>query len=488
MYLSKSNLALRQGARSASSNVEVLSAQSLEHSTWLSMLPLELQIMIMSQLDRDDLESLIETLDVDLYGVCQYVVDNPRTVVRERPHQLRTVCIEELDDRQNRRMINIVDIVSIKDLDIDATIRRLSKSINIITVSNFDEYPNGFLDKDSVYRGKLEALIESVNYSKSRIVIEDARNVVLRNMDLRRCIVSTKKVLRLYLDQCDIDANLMGSQGAKYIMLKGISDDYLEAIDLTGEASASIVISGLELALTNKLIRVNSLSVSGLTRVEKVTFEGNALDLIFDLRDHGQLSDLIAPYMSQLVLSLTSTPILTIRNLFAPNLKDVSIWGDMRRRGNKITDYAFLENVEQLSLYLLFEPLYDAKLCCLKTLEFSIFDKDKKLKDVVNDLPELRTLKMTIGGNIKRLPVFVSADSLETISIRYLRKPEDLEVAKISPIFRYPKLRSFSFKASTSLSPLIVHGVFSLRIVGVVRELAISETRGRNVHIECNME
>jgi hypothetical protein len=443
----------------------------------------------MSQLDRDDLESLIETLDVNVYGACQYVVDNPCRAVRERLHQLRTVCIEELDDPQNRRMVNIVDIVSIRDLDIDATIRRLSKSINIITVSNFDEYPDGFLDKDGVYRGKLEALIESVNYSKSRIVLEDARKVVLRNMDLRPCIVSTKKVLRLYLNHCDIDAHLLGSQGAKYVMLKDISDHYLEEIDLTGEASASIVICGSELlTLANKLIRVKSLCIRGLTRVEKVTFEGNVLTLIFRLQGDGQLSDLIAPYMSRLVLSLTSTPILTIRNLFAPNLKDVSIWGDMRRCGNKITDYAFLENVEQLSLYLLFEPLYDAKLCCLKTLELSIFDKDKKLNDILNDLPELKTLKMTIGGNIQRLPVFVSAHNLETISIRYLRKPEDLEVTKISPIFHYPKLTSFSFKASTSLSPLIVHGVFSLRIVGVVRELAISETRGRGVHIECDME
>jgi hypothetical protein len=108
-------------------------------------------------------------------------------------------------------------------------------------------------------------------------------------------------------------------------MLNRICDHYF---DLTGQASASVIISGSQLTLTNKLIRIKSLSIAGLTTVKKVTFEGNELALLFRQQGHGEFSDLIAPYMSKLALSLPNSPIFRNFDGFMCSIKGVRkrIW------------------------------------------------------------------------------------------------------------------------------------------------------------------
>jgi hypothetical protein len=56
---------------------------------------------------------------------------------------------------------------------------------------------------NSGYSRELKALIESTNYAKPRTVPV----IELRNMDLRPCIISTKKVCKLYLTPYDIDSS-----------------------------------------------------------------------------------------------------------------------------------------------------------------------------------------------------------------------------------------------------------------------------------------
>jgi hypothetical protein len=78
-------------------------------STWLSELPMELVIEIMTYLDYLGLESLVDLLDRPLPGVVQYVVGPLYLSSLKLNRLIETVQLDELGDFKPACMISLIN-------------------------------------------------------------------------------------------------------------------------------------------------------------------------------------------------------------------------------------------------------------------------------------------------------------------------------------------------------------------------------------------
>jgi hypothetical protein len=413
---------------------------------WITRLPLELLLKVMSCLSREYLESLITALDMDFTGVVQYVEDT--SSIFPRHHKLRTVNLKDLDHERNKSMMNIVIIKNPGMLDLKRMGERLSGSINLFILSNVK------VDM-SVQFKFLPNILEKILYPKfcrtsSPFHVSDSDMLRVRFRDVSQ--VCFKNINKLILVRCKVGGRpqQFTISRVKFLHLVACSRKIIRYNIAEYENKSDVPTS--DFLLHDLYINCGELMISHCD-VRNLIFNGTSLVLFSELsrRQPQTITKVRAPKLCDLKIQFDNSPSVLI-DFYAPKLKNVEIikWGmtwypqpDFNdNTQEEAENYRFLHRVEVLRLRFYWEPLFKVQFKYLSTLTLYMHTN---LGPVENDFPRLETLHIFLMEEADLVPT-IKADFLISLTVTSRRNLGRLTHDQARRW--YPRLRWFSYSWS----------------------------------------
>jgi hypothetical protein len=407
---------------------------------WLSELPVELLVHIMTFLGRKNLETLISTLEMDFTGVVRYVVDTPSAV---RSSKVRTVKLGSLDHDTKKSMINIVVIKNANKLDTDLIMRYVTGSFNLFCISNVKvhmEYPlvlrENILEKLLIANGACNraTALEVTNSDELEVRHRDVTQTAFSNINnlvFMFCkvgegslhfITSNVKVIRLFWCSGRIihPKTFRLADGMRQdSILRDISINACE-VRIIGSHVRSLIFNGTVLRHFSPKKNTETLALTKV-RAPKLIELNIRFYKFFPI-----VMDFYAPLLTNVKIFKRpeETESLTFNN-------------DTQDTPNR---YHFLRSITTLELRFFCEPLYKVEFTWLCTLTLHLH---KNLVPLQNDFPRLDSFNVHLLEEVDMVPI-IRAKNLYCLNLFYYK---NLTVWTFSRArSSYPHLLRFSLR------------------------------------------